>query len=259
MDNILFGDDANDRAIGVELCRTGKFAKAYDRYTGYMAYLCRKFGLKPNKHIVSHKVLDPQRRYDPQSWLQPHGISWERFISDVKRVYDAWAGSSEEIEAPKTGVKSAVTSNPEKVLRKGSKGAAVKELQKKLIAAGFKLPRFGADGHYGDETVAAVKAFQKVVGISVDGIYGPATDNKLDHYKKPSKKNESKSAVVTYPGKLIRIGARGKNVERIQRAVGVKADGIFGANTEKTVKAYQQRHGLSADGIVGPATWEKMF
>ncbi|ALC82163.1 hypothetical protein AM592_11630 [Bacillus gobiensis] len=93
MDNILFGDDANDRAIGVELCRTGNFAKAYNRYVWYMSYLCRKFGLKPNKHIVSHKVLDPESRYDPESWLQPHGITWERFISDVTAVYNAWTGA----------------------------------------------------------------------------------------------------------------------------------------------------------------------
>ncbi|ALC82162.1 hypothetical protein AM592_11625 [Bacillus gobiensis] len=162
-----------------------------------------------------------------------------------------------KVEAPKTAVKAA-TSNPEKVLRKGSKGVAVKGLQKKLIAAGFKLPRFGADGHYGDETVVAVKAFQKAVGISVDGIYGPDTDRKLDSYKKPVKK-KSNASIVPYPGKLIRRGARGKNVERIQRAVGVQPDGIFGPQTEATVKAYQKRHGLSADGIVGPATWSKMF
>ncbi|MFS0562634.1 N-acetylmuramoyl-L-alanine amidase [Terribacillus sp. 179-K 1B1 HS] len=69
----------------------------------------------------------------------------------------------------------------------------------------------------------------------------------------------SGSAIVPYPGKLIRKGSKGKDVERIQRAVNVKADGIFGSGTESAVKAYQKRKGLSADGIVGPATWNVMF
>lgn len=62
-----------------------------------------------------------------------------------------------------------------------------------------------------------------------------------------------------YPGKLIKIGAKGKDVERIQRAVGVKPDGVFGKATESAVKAYQKRKGLSADGIVGAKTWGVMF
>ena len=32
-------------------------------------------------------------------------------------------------------------------------------------------------------------------------------------------------------------------------------DGIFGAKTEKAVKAWQKNHGLKADGIIGPNTW----
>ncbi|WP_224768210.1 N-acetylmuramoyl-L-alanine amidase [Metabacillus idriensis] len=38
-DNQLFVEDANDTAAGVELCRTGYFNKAYDRYVWYHAYL----------------------------------------------------------------------------------------------------------------------------------------------------------------------------------------------------------------------------
>lgn len=34
-----------------------------------------------------------------------------------------------------------------------------------------------------------------------------------------------------------------------------KADGQFGDNTEKAVKAFQKKHGLVADGIVGKDTW----
>jgi len=66
-------------------------------------------------------------------------------------------------------------------------------------------------------------------------------------------------SIVPYPGHLIKKGSRGKDVERIQRAVKVTPDGIFGSKTEAAVKAYQRRHGLSADGIVGSKTWTVMF
>ncbi|MCY8159973.1 peptidoglycan-binding protein, partial [Bacillus licheniformis] len=65
------------------------------------------------------------------------------------------------------------------ILKKGSSGSQVKALQKRLIAAGFSLPKYGADGSYGNETVQAVKALQKKAGIAVDGIYGPATEKAL--------------------------------------------------------------------------------
>ncbi len=65
--------------------------------------------------------------------------------------------------------------------------------------------------------------------------------------------------IVPYPGHPIKRGSRGKDVERIQRAVKVTPDGIFGPETEAAVKAYQSRHGLVPDGIVGPKTWNVMF
>ncbi|KAB8126889.1 N-acetylmuramoyl-L-alanine amidase [Gracilibacillus oryzae] len=90
IDNQLYGDDANDCAIGTELCRTGDFKQAYDRYVWYHAYLCRKYGLNPRKEIISHRALDPQRRNDPHSWLEPNGVTWDQFINDVDKYYKDW-------------------------------------------------------------------------------------------------------------------------------------------------------------------------
>lgn len=64
-------------------------------------------------------------------------------------------------------------------IRKSDKGPVVKYAQQLLMKAGYDLPRFGADGQYGAETVAAVKAFQKKNGLSQDGIIGPRTWAKL--------------------------------------------------------------------------------
>jgi hypothetical protein len=43
-------------------------------------------------------------------------------------------------------------------------------------------------------------------------------------------------------------------VLRLQRALGVATDGVFGPQTERAVKRLQRRHGMAVDGIVGPAT-----
>lgn len=81
-----------------------------------------------------------------------------------------------------------------------------------------------------------------------------------DHDKEDSiAKKYNLRSIVPYPGHYIKQGSRGIDVIRIQRAVHVTPDGIFGPITEKAVKAYQKRMGLQVDGIVGPITWGVLF
>lgn len=65
------------------------------------------------------------------------------------------------------------------VLRYNAKGEQVKNLQRLLIAKGYTLKKYGADGDFGEETETAVKAFQKVNNLTVDGIVGQKTWNKM--------------------------------------------------------------------------------
>jgi len=55
------------------------------------------------------------------------------------------------------------------------RGTEVADVQKALLALGYKLPQHGVDGVRGSETVAAVKEFQQANGLAVDGDPGPET------------------------------------------------------------------------------------
>jgi len=57
----------------------------------------------------------------------------------------------------------------------GAAGESVRTLQVKLQQLGYRLPRFGVDGIFGEETKTAVLAFQRDHGLAHDGVAGPKT------------------------------------------------------------------------------------
>jgi hypothetical protein len=63
-----------------------------------------------------------------------------------------------------------------------------------------------------------------------------------------------KQPAASASSSVLKKGDRGPRVRRLQRALGIPADGIFGRGTKRAVKRYQRRHGLVADGIAGPQT-----
>jgi hypothetical protein len=50
-----------------------------------------------------------------------------------------------------------------------------KEVQSKLLARGYRLPKFGADGNWGNESIAALVAFQRDAGLPRTGKRDEAT------------------------------------------------------------------------------------
>ena len=64
-------------------------------------------------------------------------------------------------------------------LAQGSEGTAVKALQILLTGYKYSCGAHGADGKFGNATDYAVRRFQRVNGLSNDGIVGPATWKKL--------------------------------------------------------------------------------
>ncbi|HEY2636865.1 MAG TPA: peptidoglycan-binding domain-containing protein, partial [Solirubrobacteraceae bacterium] len=61
------------------------------------------------------------------------------------------------------------------------------------------------------------------------------------------------TAAAKAPGVLKR-GSRGAAVARMQSALGLVPDGVYGPATAQAVKRFQRAHGLTADGIAGPVT-----
>ena len=78
------------------------------------------------------------------------------------------------ISAAAVSARTEQTKNELSVLSKyGSRGAEVRNIQQKLKSWGYYDG--DVDGIFGSQTQAAVKAFQKKNGLTVDGIAGPAT------------------------------------------------------------------------------------
>jgi hypothetical protein len=101
------------------------------------------------------------------------------------------------------------------------------------------------DGIMGSATKAKIEQFERIVGISVDGIWGTQCQNATNQiYAKPLC-----GLAYTHP-----IPTR-----LIQFRIGISIDGIFGNNTANHVKSWQKANGLSADGIFGPLSWNKLL
>ena len=67
----------------------------------------------------------------------------------------------------------------DRLLKKGMSDSDVRELQLNMLKLGYVLPKYGADGDFGAETVEAVKSFQKKSGLEADGVYGSNTHKSL--------------------------------------------------------------------------------
>ena len=137
-------------------------------------------------------------------FCKKYSLSYARIYGYGRPKYDV-----EETSSSTSTSSSATTYKP-----------TVKEWQQAAIADGFKFPKYGADGEWGNECINVAKQ---------------ATVQKRATYKY-------------------------KNLTKIvQKVVGVAADGLCGNETRAAIINWQRVNGLEADGIVGLASWKKML
>ena len=204
-----------------------------------------------------------------------------RGYSHLRIIRNYYGNDVDLVEA--TEIRPIRESYPGTLLRRGSEGEAVRTIQRQLIRVARNYPAIGRisspTGYFGSQTEAAVRNFQKLFGLRVDGIVGRATWNQLSYiYAAVTRLAELDSegqplpdrpAAAPYPGYWIRQGARGEIVRTMQQYLRdlsrvysqiptIAADGIFGPRTLAAVRAFQRQFGLQVDGIVGPLTWNAL-
>ena len=147
-----------------------------------------------------------------------------------------------------------IASTGYETLEFGSEGDAVRKLQNRLSALGYK-PGY-TDGKFGASTEAAVMAFQANNGLTVDGKAGPATQRALY--------GTSAQSSVTYstlwPGDT---GEAVRNMQYTLYELGYydgAIDGIYGNTTSDAVRAFQIENSLKpVDGVAGNATLSRLY
>ncbi|MGG6297885.1 peptidoglycan-binding protein [Leptolyngbya sp. AN02str] len=128
-----------------------------------------------------------------------------------------------------------------------------------------RVPSVTVHGKTVDVRNTATLAFQRLWNrnqpsdqIAEDGEYGPTTRSKL--MRSPA--NGFAIAPWDKKPRVLRLCQpmlEGSDVEKIQQALGIGADGMFGNDTKSAVQKFQEAKGLKVDGVVGPNTLKELF
>ena len=120
----------------------------------------------------------------------------------------------------------------------------------------FNLGLYNAqiDGKNNSITISAIKEFQKLAGLVVDGILGPNTKAALE------KGEESYLNIGGAQIDVINVNNYSKDIEIAQQLLldldlyNGAIDGINGNQTKSAIKEFQKLAGLVVDGVLGPKT-----
>lgn len=195
------------------------------------------------------------------------------------QILRSYYGNVETVlNAPIRGITSTYPGTP---LRVGSTGPNVVVVQASLnrISQNYPaIPKIPAvDGIYGSRTEASVRAFQRIFGLTPDGIVGPATWYELVRlYAGVNSLSELRSqgqqfyAINWSPPNALQVGDTGEKVRQLQYMLSVLSayisgipplaqDGIYGPATRAAVLAAQRRFRLPETGVVDAATWDEIY
>lgn len=160
-----------------------------------------------------------------------------------------------------------------------SNDVLTKQIQLNRISHNYPaIPKIATvDGVFGVGTEAAVRAFQRIFDLEIDGIIGKETWYRIAFlYTSVKRLAELDSEGIALEeikqqySDLLRSGDSGDEVRVIQYYLAVVGNfyntvpipainGEFDAATEASVQAFQRTVGLTADGIVGEQTWNELY
>jgi peptidoglycan hydrolase-like protein with peptidoglycan-binding domain len=196
----------------------------------------------------------------PTHWIEPHRVR-KATACPGQHTMERWSeliGGDALPVPPITPIPAGGV-----VLRRGSTGPAVRRWQTVLAGAGL-LPSSGIDGVFGPRTEQATRNWQAILGVAIDGIVGSETNAATSRVLAWVVATQGQApGVPPFPG-LVRRGSRGAAVRAVQqrlrdRGWRITVDGVFGADTERIVRAFQADKGLTVDGIAGPDTWRALW
>lgn len=155
------------------------------------------------------------------------------------------------------------------LLKLGATGPEVKKLQQRL--KDLRYLAGSADGDFGQATEAALKAFQSRNKLSVDGIAGQQTLNRLNSSAAlparptPSPTPRATATPVIRDNVYLKVGSSGSDVRKLQARLielgylSGTPNGEFDSVTEAAVIAFQNRNTSYSDGIAGKLTLQKLY
>ena len=200
---------------------------------------------------------------------------------DAMSILRYYYGDNIELvtNAPVMGVRYSYPGYP---LRQGDSGPSVVQMQTMLrrISQDYPaIPTIQADGIFGPNTQKAVETFQRIFGLTPDGIVGTATWYKMVYlYVGVTDLAELVSEGQTFYGvefrdaaaELLRSGSEGDRVKILQYMLdvlsefypaipAVTVDGVYGPATRQAVLAFQRESGLPQTGAVDGDTWAALY
>ena len=145
-----------------------------------------------------------------------------------------------------------------RVFRSGDRGPEVLDIQQRLAGLGYALLADELTGSFGPSTETAVRAFQELRHLPVDGLVGSDTWTQL---VEAGFRLGDRTLYLHGPP------FRGDDVRELQRKLNAlgfdagKQDGVYGPTTDRAVREFQRNVGDDPDGVVGLqtiATLERM-